>query len=109
MKVKHHVTHKNKSKTRARKKKRKIINQSHKSRWKHWNVIERNMNVAKLRTLLSKSHNNDTNMKMLNGSLWLSRNRQSAMGSVCVAALNQLVNGILIFVGALSLQGENKN
>jgi hypothetical protein len=100
MKGKHHITHKE-----------QIINQSHKSRS---GVIERSKNVAKWCTLLvSKSRHNGTSMRKTQRrrktrqdveSLRLSQNQQSR--SVFMVMLNHLLDGVLIFVSALSQQGE---
>ncbi|KAG5677986.1 hypothetical protein PVAND_007698 [Polypedilum vanderplanki] len=101
MKVKqHNITHK-----------KQIINQSHKSQHhnikKHRNVIEQNMNVVKC----GKSRCNDTKRKKQKAkkriiSLCLSQNQQSKnFYAAAVRVFNHLFNGLLIFIGALSLQG----
>jgi hypothetical protein len=115
MKVKYHITHK----------KEEAINQNHKSQLhirqrlergkRRWNVINQNLNVAKMCTLFSKSLNNDSSMNMKKIvkrkskktlSLCLSQKRNQQSRGVC-AALNQFFNSLLIFVSAISLQGNN--
>lgn len=123
MKVKYHITHK----------KEEAINQNHKSQLhvkrqrlervkRHWNVINQNMNEAKMCTLFSKSHNNDSGMNMKkivkrkskttlssrHRSLCLSQKQNQQSRGVC-ATLNQFFNGLLIFVSAISLQGKKNS
>jgi hypothetical protein len=89
-----------------------IINQSHKSRQRHWNVIGWRRNVRKSCLDVAKSSNNVMEKKSRRHRWWLSRNkigslRLSQNQHLFATFLNQLVRfeGILIFVTAMSQQG----